>query len=144
MANEPNKTQPTDADVDAFLAAVDHPVRRRDALRLVELMTRVTGEQPRLWGPSIVGFGTYHYAYSSGRQGDAIAAGFSPRKAATTVYLSDGAETHADLLAGLGPHTSSVSCVYIKDLDKVDLGVLEEAVRRSYAIVTAESFGDAG
>ncbi|MDQ0373695.1 DUF1801 domain-containing protein [Cellulomonas humilata] len=144
MAPEPNKTQPTDADVDAFLAAVDHPVRRRDALRLVELMTRVTGEQPRLWGPSIVGFGTYHYAYSSGRQGDAIAAGFSPRKAATTVYLSDGVEAHADLLAGLGPHTSSVSCVYIKDLDKVDLGVLEEAVRRSYATVTAEGFGDVG
>ena len=144
MATEPNKTQPTDADVDAFLAAVEHPVRRRDALRLVELMTRVTGEQARLWGPSIVGFGSYHYAYASGREGDAIAAGFSPRKAATTVYLADGAEAHADLLADLGPHTSSVSCVYIKDLDTVDLGVLEEAVRRSYAAVTAEGFGGAG
>jgi hypothetical protein len=144
MATEPNKTQPTDADVDAFLASVAHPVRRRDALRLVELMTRVTGEQPRLWGPSIVGFGSYHYSYASGRQGDAIAAGFSPRKAATTVYLSDGVEAHTDLLAGLGPHTSSVSCVYIKDLDKVDLGVLEEAVRRSYAAVTAQTSDDAG
>ncbi|KQY24956.1 hypothetical protein ASD16_05665 [Cellulomonas sp. Root485] len=144
MAHEPSKTQPTDADVDAFVAAVEQPVRRRDAERLIELMARVTGEQPRLWGPSIVGFGTYHYAYPSGREGDAIAAGFSPRKAATTVYLADGVEAHADLLANLGPHTSSVSCVYIKDLDKVDLGVLEEAVRRSYATVTAESFGDAG
>ncbi|KQR16335.1 DUF1801 domain-containing protein [Cellulomonas sp. Leaf334] len=144
MANEPNKTVATDADVDAFLAAVEHPVRRRDALRLVELMSRVTGERPQLWGPSIVGFGSYHYSYASGRQGDAIAAGFSPRKASTTVYLADGVEAHADLLARLGPHTSSVSCVYIKDLDKVDLGVLEEAVRRSYAVVTAEGFGNAG
>ena len=144
MANEPNKTVATDADVDAFLAAVEHPVRRRDALRLVELMSRVTGERPQLWGPSIVGFGSYHYSYASGRQGDAIAAGFSPRKASTTVYLADGVAAHTDLLAGLGPHTSSVSCVYIKDLDKVDLGVLEEAVRRSYATVTAGTFGDAG
>ncbi|GEL96997.1 DUF1801 domain-containing protein [Cellulomonas terrae] len=137
MANEPNKTTPTDADVDAFLAAVEHPVRRRDARRLVELMTRVTGEQPQMWGPSIVGFGSYHYEYASGRQGDAIAAGFSPRKAATTVYLADGTESHADLLAGLGPHTTGASCLYIKDLDAIDLGVLEEAVRRSYAAVTS-------
>ncbi|WP_421734015.1 DUF1801 domain-containing protein [Cellulomonas sp.] len=145
MASEPNKTAPTDADVDAFLAAVENPVRRRDALRLVELMTRVTGEQPRMWGPSIVGFGAYHYEYASGRQGDTIAAGFSPRKAATTVYLADGVEAHAGLLAGLGPHTTGASCVYIKDLDAIDLGVLEEAVRRSYATVSAESFGtDAG
>lgn len=141
MANEPNKTTPTDADVDAFLAAVEHPVRRRDAFRLVELMTRVTGEQPQMWGPAIVGFGSYHYEYASGRKGDTCAAGFSPRKAATTVYLADGAGTYADLLAGLGPHTSSVSCVYIKDLDTVDLGVLEDVVRRSYAAVTAETFG---
>ena len=144
MAPEPNKTQPTDADVEAFVAAVEHPVRRRDAERLIELMTRVTGEQPAMWGHTIVGIGSYHYRYSSGREGDAIAAGFSPRKAAMTVYLADGAAAHADLLAALGPHTSSVSCVYIKDLDKVDLGVLEEAVRRSYVTVTAESFGDAG
>lgn len=141
MATEPNKTMPTDADVDAFLAAVEHPVRRRDALRLVELMTRVTGEPPRMWGPSIVGFGVYHYRYASGREGSAGGAGFSPRTSATTVYLPDGVAAHADLLAGLGPHTSSVSCVYIKDLDAVDLGVLEEAVRRSYETVTAETFG---
>lgn len=137
MANESTKTTPTDADVDAFLAAVEHPVRRRDALRLVELMTRVTGQRPQMWGPSIVGFGSYHYEYASGRKGDTIAAGFSPRKAATTVYLADGTDAHADLLAGLGPHTTGASCLYIKDLDTIDLGVLEEAVRRSYASVTS-------
>jgi hypothetical protein len=143
MARTPNKTTATDASVEAFLAGVEHPVRRRDAWRLVELMTRATGQQPRMWGPNIVGFGSYHYAYASGRQGESMAAGFSPRKAATTVYLADGTEKHADLLAELGPSTSSVSCVYIKDLDTVDLGVLEEAVRRSYAAVTAGGSGDA-
>ncbi|WP_421741275.1 DUF1801 domain-containing protein [Cellulomonas sp.] len=142
MANTPNKTTPTDADVDAFVAAVEHPVRRRDAERLIALMSRITGEPPRLWGPTIVGFGSYHYRYASGREGDAGAAGFSPRKAATTVYLPDGVDAHSDLLATLGPHTVGVSCVYIKDLDTVDLGVLEEVVRRSYATVSAETFGD--
>jgi hypothetical protein len=141
MATEPNKTQPTDADVTAFVAAVEHPVRRRDAERLVDLMTRVTGEQPRMWGPTLIGFGTYHYKYASGREGDAGAAGFSPRKAATTIYFPDGVETHADLLARLGPHTTGTSCLYLKDLDAVDLGVLEEMVRRSFTTVTAGTFG---
>ncbi|MBN0040048.1 DUF1801 domain-containing protein [Cellulosimicrobium cellulans] len=135
MASE-STTQPTGADVEEFLGSVDHPVRRRDALRLVELMGRVTGEPPRMWGPSIVGFGTYHYRYASGREGDMAAAGFSPRKAATTVYLMDGVDAHAALLERLGPHTVGKGCVYVKDLDAVDLGVLEEVVRRSYATLT--------
>jgi uncharacterized protein DUF1801 len=135
MASE-NTTQPTDADVEAFLAAVEHPVRRRDAHRLVELFSRVTGEPPRMWGSSIVGFGTYHYRYASGREGDMAAAGFSPRKAATTVYLMDGVDAHAELLERLGPHTVGKGCVYVKDLDAVDLAVLEEVVRRSYATLT--------
>jgi hypothetical protein len=135
MASE-NTTQPTDADVEAFLAAVEHPVRRRDAHRLVDLLSRVTGEPPRMWGTSIVGFGTYHYRYASGREGDMAAAGFSPRKAATTVYLMDGVDAHAALLDRLGPHTVGKGCVYVKDLDAVDLGVLEEVVRRSYATLT--------
>lgn len=141
VAHEPNKTTPNDVEVDAFLADVEQPIRRRDAQTLVRLMTRVTGEQPRMWGPSIVGFGSYHYAYPSGREGDAPAAGFSPRKAATTVYLADGVDAHAELLGALGPHTTGVSCVYVKDLDAIDLGVLEEAVRRSYATVTTGTFG---
>lgn len=138
------KTLPHDGDVRAFVDAVPHPVRRRDAETLLDLMGRVTGEPPVMWGPSIVGFGTYHYHYASGRQGDAAGAGFSPRKAASTVYLPDGVAAHADLLARLGPHTSSVSCLYIKDLEKVDLAVLEEIVRRSYTTVTSGTFGAAG
>jgi len=135
MASE-NTTQPTGADVEEFLGSVAHPVRRRDALRLVELMGRVTGEPARMWGSSIVGFGTYHYRYASGREGDMAAAGFSPRKAATTVYLMDGVDAHAALLDRLGPHTVGKGCVYVKDLDAVDLAVLEEVVRRSYATLT--------
>ncbi|GED11055.1 DUF1801 domain-containing protein [Cellulosimicrobium cellulans] len=137
MASE-NTTQPTDADVEAFLAAVSDPVRRRDAHRLVELLSRITGEPPRMWGSSIVGFGTYHYRYASGREGDMAAAGFSPRKAATTVYLMDGVDAHAALLDRLGPHTVGKGCVYVKDLDAVDLGVLEEVVKRSYATLTGD------
>ncbi|MFD4991808.1 DUF1801 domain-containing protein [Cellulosimicrobium cellulans] len=135
MASE-NTTQPTNADVEAFLAAVEHPVRRRDAHRLVELFSRVTGEPPRMWGSSIVGFGTYHYRYASGREGDMAAAGFSPRKAATTVYLMDGVDAHTEVLGHLGPHTVGKGCLYVNDLDAVDLGVLEEVVRCSYATLT--------
>ncbi|MCB7138121.1 DUF1801 domain-containing protein [Cellulosimicrobium marinum] len=142
MAAQENRTRPTDADVEAFLATVEHPVRRRDAERLVELMTRVTGEPPRMWGPSIVGFGSYHYRYASGREGDMAAVGFSPRKAATTLYLTDGVDEHAALLARLGPHAVGKSCVYVKDLDAVDLAVLEEMVGRSYETLTGSpAFG---
>src|SRR3954468_13780302 len=133
---EPNKTVPTEADVRVFLDAVEHPVRKRDAATLAALMARVTGEQARMWGPSIVGFGTYHYRYPSGREGDMAAAGFSPRKAATTIYLPDGVDAHAELLASLGPHTVGTGCLHVKDLDSVDLGVLEQIVRRSHDAVT--------
>lgn len=135
------KTLPHDGDVHAFVDAVPHPVRRRDAGTLLALMGRATGQPPVMWGPSIVGFGSYHYHYASGRQGDAAGAGFSPRAAASTIYLPDGVSAHSDLLARLGPHTSSVSCLYVKDLEKVDLAVLEEIVRRSYATVTSGTFG---
>jgi hypothetical protein len=138
---EPNKTVPTDVDVAQFLDAVENPVRRRDAATLTELMTRVTGEQPRMWGPTIVGFGSYHYSYPSGREGDSSAAGFSPRKAATTIYLPDGVGAYSELLGALGPHTTGKGCLYIKDLESVDVAVLEQVVRRSYATVTAGSFG---
>jgi len=140
MAHAP-RTHPTDADVDAFVDAVPHPVRQRDARTLVDLLARVTGEAPALWGPAIVGFGSYHYRYESGRQGDMAAASFSPRKAATTIYLLDGVDAHADLLERLGPHTTGKGCLYVRDLDDVDLGVLEAIVRASYAQLTA---GDVG
>jgi hypothetical protein len=131
----------TDEDPDAYVDAVPSAVRRRDAQTLRDLMERVTGAPPRMFGTSIIGFGEYRYEYLSGRSGHAPAAGFAPRKAATTVYLADGVGAHEELLAGLGPHTTGVGCLYLKDLDKVDLAVLEEIVRRSWATVTDGTFG---
>lgn len=137
-----NKTTWTDVDPRAFVGAVEQPVRRRDAETLLELMQRATGERPRMFGTSIVGFGEYHYRYASGHEGDAAAAGFSPRKAATTVYLADGVEAHADALSRLGPHTTGVGCLYLKDLSLVNLDVLEDVVRASYSTLTSGAFGE--
>ena len=126
------KTAPTDADVDAFLAAVQPERRRRDAQRARTLLERITGEHAVLWGPSILGFGSAHYRYASGREGDWPPVAFSPRKNALTLYLMDGLEPHADDLAALGPHTVGTGCLYLKDLDAVDDTVLERIVTRSW------------
>ena len=126
--------------VAAYIRAIPSPSRRRDAETLLVLMERVTGEQPRMWGSSIVGYGRYHYRYESGREGDGPGASFSARKAALTVYLSDGADAHEVLLGRLGPHTTGVGCLYIKDLASVDQSVLEEIVRSSYRTLTAGTY----
>ena len=103
MAKSVNKTQPTDVDPMEFIASVEHDVRRADAYRLVEIMREETGEEPYMYGPSIVGFGTYHYIYASGREGDAPLAGFSPRKAQMVVYLlGDYEATYADVVSRIG------------------------------------------
>lgn len=131
----------TDGDPAAYLDAVPSAVRRRDARTLCDLMERVTGVAPRMFGTSMIGFGEYRYEYESGHSGHAPAAAFAPRKAASTVYLPDGVGAHEDLLARLGPHTTGVGCLYLKDLEQVDLAVLEELVRRSWTTVTAGTFG---
>jgi len=133
--------EPNDNDVDAFIDGVASPVRKRDAQTLVGLMTRVTGKKPRMWGPNIVGFGEYHYRYESGREGDAPAIAFSPRKPSTTVYLAGGTDSYDADLAVLGDHTTSVGCLYLKNLDSVDLAVLESIVANSYATATSDGFG---
>jgi hypothetical protein len=128
---EQAKMVPTGADVEAFLATVAEG-RRADARTLCELMASVTGEPAAMWGSSIIGFGTFHYRYASGRQGDAPLAAFSPRKAQTVVYLVDGfAERYGRQLARLGPHSTGRSCLYIKRLSDVDLDVLRQLVDRS-------------
>ncbi|MFB7798046.1 DUF1801 domain-containing protein [Isoptericola sp. NPDC056134] len=141
MARDTQKTTWSDADPRAVVAAVARSARRRDAETLLALMERATGQPARMFGTSIVGFGEYRYAYASGRTGHAAAAGFSPRAAASVVYLSDGVEAHADALARLGPHTTAVGCLYLKDLTQVDLGVLEEIVAASYATLTTGTYG---
>jgi hypothetical protein len=125
-----------DDQVRAYVESVPSSRRRRDAATLVQLMQAVTGVQPRMWG-TIVGFGQYHYRYASGREGDAPAAGFAARKSASTIYVPDGVGAQADLLAKLGPHSTGVGCIYIKDLEEVDLAVLEAIIGRSYAALTS-------
>lgn len=122
-------------ELEKFLANVTPAKRQRDARTMLALMERVTGEPPTL-SRTIVGFGSYHYRYESGREGDVAAAGFAPRKTATVVYLMDGVGAHADDLDRLGPHTTGVSCLYIKDLEQVDLAVLERIVARSWRTLT--------
>src|SRR3954464_7711990 len=119
-------------DVRRYLDAVPSTVRRREAEALLEMMSRITAEPARMWGSSIIGFGEYHYRYASGREGDAPAAGFSARKAATTIYLPDGVGSYSELLDGLGPHATGVGCLYIKDLEKIDKGIVESIVAASY------------
>jgi hypothetical protein len=126
-----NKTQPTEASVDAFIDAIEDPRRREDCRAMLPMLERITGEKPRMWGPSIVGFGRYHYKYPSGREGDAILAGFSPRKGDLTVYVNSGFGPFADQLAQLGKHKSSVSCLYLKRLADVDVAVLEQILAES-------------
>ena len=128
------KTTRTDVDVDAFLESVDDEVRRRNALAVKELMERVTGEKPAMWGPSIVGFSPYVYRpKSGGAEREWFKVGFSPRKQALTLYVTEWFNGYQGLLADLGPHTTGKSCLYIKDLDKVDREVLAELISQSLA-----------
>ena len=126
------KTRPTDVSVDAFLDAVGHPVRRADGKAVRAMMERVTGELAIMWGPSIVGFGTYHYRYASGHEGDMCRMGFSPRSANLVLYVGGFPEYEA-LLAKLGKHKSSKACLYLNRLADVDPAVLEEIARLTYA-----------
>jgi hypothetical protein len=130
------KTRPTDADVGAFLDSVADERRRGDAKTVCRLMQEVTGQEPVLWGASIVGFGNVRLRYASGRELDWPVIGFSPRKAATTVYLMEGFEDRADLLGRLGPHLIGKSCLYLKRLSDVDLDVLRELIAESVRCVT--------
>ena len=123
-----NTTQPTDVDPSAFIAAVAHPVRRADAEVLLELMQRVTGYPPQMWGPTIIGFGRYHYRTDAGREGDFLITGFSPRSANQVVYILPGYDDISEQLARLGKHRIGKSCLYINKLADVDLAVLEEIV----------------
>ncbi len=127
------KTKPTKVSVQSFVDGLDDERRRREAKTLISMMKKLTGEKAVMWGPSVVGFGRYHYKYATGREGDAPRAGFSPRKAALTVYCVPGFSAQTDLLRRLGPHTTSVSCLYIRRLEDVDLDVLRQIVERSVA-----------
>jgi hypothetical protein len=128
-----NKTKPTTASVTAYIDAVTDPIRRSEAKELIQLMRRVSGEKPKLWGPSIVGFGKYHYRYDSGREGDMPLVGFSPRKAALVLYGLLGHGDTKALLAKLGNHTTGKGCLYIKKLADVESTVLERLIKNAVA-----------
>lgn len=130
-----NKTKPTQLGVATFIDALTDETRRADAKELVKLMQSATGEKPKMWGPSIIGFGSYHYRYESGREGDMPLVGFSPRKAAAVLYGVTGFSDSEELLAKLGQHSTGKGCLYIKRLADVDQKVLQALVIKS---VTAE------
>ncbi|MCY3980079.1 MAG: DUF1801 domain-containing protein [Chloroflexi bacterium] len=126
-----NKTQRNDGDVMAYLESVSNQRRREDSLVVKEMMEEVTGEPAEMWGTSIVGFGSYHYRYASGREGDFMLTGFAPRKQALTLYIMGGHERYDELMAKLGKHRTGSSCVYINKLADVDLAVLRELIAES-------------
>ena len=126
-----NKTQAHDGDVMAYLNGIEHPGRREDAFELLALMHEVTGEEPRLWGASIVGFGTYHYVYESGREGDSMVTGFAPRKANMVVYVMPGFSKYGDLLEKLGKYKTGSSCLYLGRLAGIDMKILRRLVAKS-------------
>ena len=130
------KTKQNDQNVDEFLQAISNERRREDCYAVLELMKKVTGEEPKMWGDSIVGFGTYHYKYASGREGDMPVTGFSPRKQNLTLYIMSGFEEFKDQLNKLGKYKTGKACLYINKLEDVDLSVLQELVRKSVSHVS--------
>ena len=134
-----NKTKPTNVSVSAYIEGLTDATRRSEARELVEVMQRASGEKPKLWGPSIVGFGSYHYKYDSGREGDMPLISFSPRKAAMVLYSMLAHSEAKAVLAKLGRHTTGKGCLYIKKLGDVDKTVLETLIKNAVAHYRARS-----
>ncbi|MEM7380092.1 MAG: DUF1801 domain-containing protein [Bacteroidota bacterium] len=127
-----NKTIPNSASVTSFLDAVEDQQKREDSYALLDLMKEITGKEPVMWGPSIVGFGSYHYKYDSGREGDMLLTGFSPRKQNLTMYILSGFDRYDYLMQKLGKYKTGKSCLYIKRLSDVDMEVLTELITTAY------------
>jgi uncharacterized protein YdhG (YjbR/CyaY superfamily) len=128
-----NKTKITDVEVEAFLSSAS-PSRRVEAETLIDIMEKVSGLKPAMWGPSIIGFGSKHYKYDSGREGDMPILGFSPRKSAITIYFAEGFDRYGEQLKNLGKYKSSVSCLYINKLKDINLDVLTDMVKQSFQL----------
>ena len=127
-----NKTRPNTSSVTLFIEAVDDELKEADCYTLIDLMKEITGEEPVMWGPSIIGFGSYHYKYDSGREGDMMLTGFSPRKQNLSVYIMTGFAKYEELLKELGKHKTGKSCLYFKRLSDVNIDVLTELIKASY------------
>ncbi|MBK8075069.1 MAG: DUF1801 domain-containing protein [Kineosporiaceae bacterium] len=133
----PETPEESGSAVEDFIASIDDEQTVNDCRVLVDLMARVSGHTPRMWNVGTIGFGSYHFRYDSGREGDCQTIGFYPRKGKTTIYLMDGTARHAELLAQLGKHTTSRVCVYLKRLSDIDLATLERILRESYEYVSS-------
>lgn len=125
------KTKLNDASVEKFLNTVEDKQKREDCFKILEMMKKITKEEPKMWGPSIVGFGSYHYKYESGHEGDMCIAGFSPRKQALTIYILPGFDKYESLMKKLGNYKTGKSCLYIKKLEDIDMKVLSELITES-------------
>jgi hypothetical protein len=130
------KTKPTEQSVEQFLQGVPDEQRRQDCFTMLELMRQITGTDPKLWGSSIVGFGSYHYKYASGHEGDSFLTGFSPRKQNLTLYIMPGFDQYDALMQKLGKYTIGKSCLYIKRLTDIDLPTLRELIQQSFNHMT--------
>jgi len=128
-----NKTQKTDVSVEGFINSVNHEGKRKDAFEVLELMKAITGELPKMWGTSIIGFGDLHYKYASGREGDWFKVGFSPRKTKMSLYIS-GCDVmmHEEMLTKLGKHKTGKGCLYVNKLADIDIEVLKEMIKNGY------------
>ncbi|HKG60033.1 MAG TPA: DUF1801 domain-containing protein [Pyrinomonadaceae bacterium] len=125
------KTKPTSQSVEDFLNEISEPERRADCFAVAKIMEEITGKKAKMWGPSIVGFGSYHYKYASGREGDWPLMGFSPRKKDLTLYIMMGFEKHRELMEKLGKHSTSKSCLYLKRLSDIHLPTLKKLIKIS-------------
>lgn len=132
------KTKATKSSVEKFLDSIESEQKRDDAYTILDMMQKATKEEPKMWGPSIIGFGTYHYKYDSGHEGDMCRIGFSPRKAALTLYILMGFEGYDELMAKLGKYKTSKACLYIKKLEDVDLKVLKQLITLSVKYTKAK------
>ena len=127
------KTRPTQESVESFLNRIDDEQNRADCFAVMKMMRQVTKEKPKMWGPSVIGFGSYHYKYASGREGDFMLIGFAPRKQALTLYIMPGFSKYDTLMKKLGKYKTGKSCLYIKKLEDVDQSILKELVKQSAA-----------
>jgi len=130
------KTKPNNQNVDDFLKKLSDPAKRKNCHRVLDIMKQITQQEPMMWGDSMVGFGNYHYQYTSGREGNWFLTGFSPRKQSLTIYIMSGFDQFEHLMSQLGKYKNSKSCLYVKKLDDIDLGILKELIAESIKLLS--------
>ena len=136
------KTKPNKVSVEKFLKSIKDEQKRKDSFQVLEMMKKITKEEPVMWGPSIVGFGKYHYKYASGREGDWFLTGFSPRKQNLTIYIMSGFKRYNELMKKLGKHKTGSSCLYINKLEDIDMKVLKELITESVKYMKTKKWSD--